>query len=150
MIDLRGQHSETGALAVVDCIGFAQATIGVDDDGDGDGFVATKTVGVPLGCGLRRAAGCDIADKATADIPIAPTCGVGKEGGGDGTAVATADIAKAGIDIKRIISKGYGESKLLNNCKDNQPCSEIEHAQNRRIEFKILGADWRGHSRSVP
>ena len=48
-------------------------------------------------------------------------------------------IARSGIDIKRIISKGYGESKLLNNCKDAQPCSELEHAQNRRIEFKILG-----------
>jgi outer membrane protein OmpA-like peptidoglycan-associated protein len=48
-------------------------------------------------------------------------------------------ISGAGIDPKRIISKGYGESKLLNNCKDNVPCNELEHAQNRRIEFKILG-----------
>lgn len=48
-------------------------------------------------------------------------------------------ITRSGIDVKRIISKGYGESKLVNACKDNQPCSEIEHAQNRRIEFKILG-----------
>lgn len=48
-------------------------------------------------------------------------------------------IAKSGIDVKRIISKGYGESKLLNKCKDNVACSELEHAQNRRIEFKILG-----------
>ena len=48
-------------------------------------------------------------------------------------------IGRSGIDVKRIISKGYGESKLLNNCKDAQPCSELEHAQNRRIEFKILG-----------
>lgn len=48
-------------------------------------------------------------------------------------------ISRAGIDVKRIISKGYGETKLLNNCGDNQPCSELEHAQNRRIEFKILG-----------
>jgi len=48
-------------------------------------------------------------------------------------------ITRSGIDVKRIISKGYGETKLLNNCKDNQPCSELEHAQNRRIEFKILG-----------
>lgn len=48
-------------------------------------------------------------------------------------------ISNAGIDIKRIQAQGYGESKLLNDCKDSQPCSEIEHAQNRRIEFKILG-----------
>jgi outer membrane protein OmpA-like peptidoglycan-associated protein len=48
-------------------------------------------------------------------------------------------ITSAGIDVKRITSIGYGETKLLNNCKDNIPCSDIEHAQNRRIEFKILG-----------
>jgi outer membrane protein OmpA-like peptidoglycan-associated protein len=48
-------------------------------------------------------------------------------------------ITSAGIEKSRVIAKGYGETRLLNNCKDNQPCSEIEHAQNRRIEFKILG-----------
>ncbi len=47
-------------------------------------------------------------------------------------------MTDAGIDADRIISIGYGEGKLLNKCKDNVPCSEIEHAQNRRIEFKIL------------
>lgn len=47
-------------------------------------------------------------------------------------------ITAAGIDADRIISIGYGEGKLLNKCKDNVPCSEIEHAQNRRVEFKIL------------
>lgn len=47
-------------------------------------------------------------------------------------------ITAAGIDADRIISIGYGEGKLLNKCKDNTPCSEIEHAQNRRVEFKIL------------
>ncbi len=47
-------------------------------------------------------------------------------------------ITAAGIDPERIISIGYGEGKLLNKCKDNVPCSEIEHAQNRRVEFKIL------------
>jgi outer membrane protein OmpA-like peptidoglycan-associated protein len=48
-------------------------------------------------------------------------------------------ITSAGIDAKRIISKGYGETKLRNKCDDNHTCSEEEHAQNRRIEFKILG-----------
>lgn len=48
-------------------------------------------------------------------------------------------IVRAGIDKKRLSAKGYGESKLLNQCKDNVPCSDLEHAQNRRIEFKILG-----------
>ncbi len=47
-------------------------------------------------------------------------------------------ITTAGVDADRIISIGYGEGKLLNKCKDNAICSEIEHAQNRRVEFKIL------------
>jgi outer membrane protein OmpA-like peptidoglycan-associated protein len=48
-------------------------------------------------------------------------------------------ITNAGIDGSRILTKGYGESKLLNDCFDDVECSEVEHAQNRRIEFKILG-----------
>jgi outer membrane protein OmpA-like peptidoglycan-associated protein len=48
-------------------------------------------------------------------------------------------IVKSGIDVKRIVAKGYGETQLINKCSDAQPCSEIEHAQNRRIEFIILG-----------
>ena len=47
-------------------------------------------------------------------------------------------ITAGGIDADRIISIGYGEGKLLNKCAGNVPCSEIEHAQNRRVEFKIL------------
>ena len=47
-------------------------------------------------------------------------------------------ITAAGIDSDRIISIGYGEGKLLNKCAGTVPCSEIEHAQNRRVEFKIL------------
>jgi outer membrane protein OmpA-like peptidoglycan-associated protein len=46
-------------------------------------------------------------------------------------------ITKAGIDPKRVISKGYGESKPINTCNPT-PCTESEHAKNRRIEFIIL------------
>jgi outer membrane protein OmpA-like peptidoglycan-associated protein len=46
-------------------------------------------------------------------------------------------IAK-GIDKKRVKSKGMGETKLLNKCKDNVECSEEEHTVNRRTEFKII------------
>jgi outer membrane protein OmpA-like peptidoglycan-associated protein len=34
--------------------------------------------------------------------------------------------------------KGYGESKLVNHCKNNVPCSEEEHQKNRRTEFKAV------------
>ncbi|MBS1652108.1 MAG: OmpA family protein [Bacteroidetes bacterium] len=51
---------------------------------------------------------------------------------------ATDYICSFGIERDRIISVGYGETKLLNRCGNNVNCSEIEHAQNRRVEFKIL------------
>ncbi len=47
-------------------------------------------------------------------------------------------VAAAGIDESRLISIGYGEAKPLNKCGNNVPCTEIEYAQNRRVEFKIL------------
>ena len=47
-------------------------------------------------------------------------------------------IAK-GIDAKRLIAKGYGESKILNRCKNGVACSAAEHAVNRRTEFKVIG-----------
>lgn len=43
-----------------------------------------------------------------------------------------------GIDASRLRGKGYGESKLLNRCKDGVKCSEEEHLKNRRSEFVIV------------
>ncbi|NBB21181.1 OmpA family protein [Runella sp. CRIBMP] len=51
---------------------------------------------------------------------------------------AVAYIVNQGISSKRIIAAGYGESKLVNKCKDGAPCTEEEHQQNRRTEIKIL------------
>lgn len=47
-------------------------------------------------------------------------------------------LVAAGISASRLVCKGYGESELLNDCGNNKPCTEIEHAKNRRIEFKII------------
>jgi outer membrane protein OmpA-like peptidoglycan-associated protein len=47
-------------------------------------------------------------------------------------------IISKGIAGNRISSKGYGESKLLNNCGNNVICSDDEHAVNRRLEFKLI------------
>lgn len=47
-------------------------------------------------------------------------------------------IISRGINANRISGKGYGESELLNQCKDNVNCSEAEHAINRRTEFVIV------------
>jgi outer membrane protein OmpA-like peptidoglycan-associated protein len=47
-------------------------------------------------------------------------------------------IASCGIDIERMTWKGYGETKLVNQCKNQVKCSEEEHQQNRRTEFKVI------------
>lgn len=47
-------------------------------------------------------------------------------------------IIDHGISSKRISSKGYGESKLVNNCNGKIKCSEEEHQLNRRTEFVVL------------
>ena len=41
------------------------------------------------------------------------------------------------VEGKRVAVKGFGETKLLNRCADGMDCTEEEHAQNRRMEFKI-------------
>ena len=46
-------------------------------------------------------------------------------------------IISKGIDPARITAKGYGESQLVNGCSDNVPCTEDQHQQNRRTEFKV-------------
>lgn len=42
------------------------------------------------------------------------------------------------VASQRMVPKGYGESKLLNHCKDGVECSEDLHQKNRRVEIKIL------------
>jgi len=49
-------------------------------------------------------------------------------------------IISKGIESKRLMAVGYGESKLINKCGNNVTCTEEEHAQNRRTEFKIVDA----------
>jgi outer membrane protein OmpA-like peptidoglycan-associated protein len=47
-------------------------------------------------------------------------------------------IVSQGIAIARIYARGYGESVLLNHCKNGVKCSEEEHQLNRRTEFKVV------------
>ncbi|MEM6963910.1 MAG: OmpA family protein [Bacteroidota bacterium] len=44
-----------------------------------------------------------------------------------------------GIDSTRITAKGYGETQLVNRCKNGVKCSERRHQLNRRTELKITG-----------
>jgi outer membrane protein OmpA-like peptidoglycan-associated protein len=56
-------------------------------------------------------------------------------------------ILSKGIDSARISGKGLGESKLVNNCVDNDmnttrvKCTEEEHQLNRRTEFVIVNSN---------
>lgn len=47
-------------------------------------------------------------------------------------------LKQKGVDGSRMIAVGYGESRLINSCKDGVDCSESEHAKNRRTEFKFF------------
>jgi outer membrane protein OmpA-like peptidoglycan-associated protein len=63
----------------------------------------------------------------------------------DKRAKSSADyIISKGIAAERIIGKGYGETRLLNDCgcegkKVTRKCTESEHAINRRTEFQVTG-----------
>lgn len=50
-------------------------------------------------------------------------------------------LKKEGVASSRISGKGLGESQPVNQCRDGMPCSEEEHAANRRIEFSIYEID---------
>jgi outer membrane protein OmpA-like peptidoglycan-associated protein len=47
-------------------------------------------------------------------------------------------LVTRGISPSRLVAKGYGETELINNCKDGSDCTESQHQQNRRTEFKVL------------
>ncbi len=47
-------------------------------------------------------------------------------------------LENKGIARERLIAKGYGQSLILNECKEGIDCEEAEHLINRRTEFRIL------------
>ncbi len=47
-------------------------------------------------------------------------------------------IVARGVPASRLQSVGYGESKLINRCKNGVECNDEEHAKNRRTEFKVI------------
>lgn len=47
-------------------------------------------------------------------------------------------IVANGVDKSRVIARGYGETRLLNNCGNGVVCSEEDHQLNRRTEVKVL------------
>ena len=47
-------------------------------------------------------------------------------------------LVSRGVKRSRLVAKGYGESQLINHCDNGVECSEEQHAQNRRTEFRVL------------
>lgn len=50
-------------------------------------------------------------------------------------------IVSKGVSKERITAKGYGETMLVNHCKNKVNCNEEEHQANRRTEFKVTRMD---------
>jgi outer membrane protein OmpA-like peptidoglycan-associated protein/tetratricopeptide (TPR) repeat protein len=53
-------------------------------------------------------------------------------------ASVVAYLVSKGLDRKRIIATGYGETKLRNKCANGVSCSEDAHKKNRRTEFRLV------------
>ncbi|MDX2361423.1 MAG: OmpA family protein [Crocinitomicaceae bacterium] len=47
-------------------------------------------------------------------------------------------LTAAGIAAGRLKSAGYGETQLVNECSNGVQCSDEQHQENRRTEFKVL------------
>ncbi len=47
-------------------------------------------------------------------------------------------LISKGIDQKRLVARGYWETRLVNRCANGVSCTEEEHQQNRRTEIKVL------------
>lgn len=44
-----------------------------------------------------------------------------------------------GVDRDRLVPRGYGETRPVNDCADYVPCNERDHQLNRRTEFRVIG-----------
>lgn len=47
-------------------------------------------------------------------------------------------LTDQGISRSRLQARGYGETRLLNDCTKGVPCSELQHQENRRTELRLI------------
>lgn len=47
-------------------------------------------------------------------------------------------IVSKGIERDRMVAKGYGETRLVNNCSNGVKCTPEEHQANRRTEVEVI------------
>ncbi|MBX2842221.1 MAG: OmpA family protein [Flammeovirgaceae bacterium] len=50
-------------------------------------------------------------------------------------------LANKGINKNRLKAIGYGETRPTNHCTNSVKCSQTEHIQNRRTEFRVIEFD---------
>ncbi|TAE87100.1 MAG: hypothetical protein EAY81_04590 [Bacteroidetes bacterium] len=68
---------------------------------------------------------------------------------------AVAYIVRGGIDSARLVARGYGESRLVNDCACEgsyvkRQCTEEEHQMNRRTTVRLLGNDYKPKPKEEP
>jgi outer membrane protein OmpA-like peptidoglycan-associated protein len=49
-------------------------------------------------------------------------------------------LISKGVTAEQLSAKGYGETKLINACKNGVQCSEEEHQENRRTTFRVISS----------
>lgn len=49
-------------------------------------------------------------------------------------------LVNKGISRSRLTASGFGETRLKNRCADGVECSDNQHAENRRTEFRVINA----------
>ncbi len=47
-------------------------------------------------------------------------------------------LLSKGVDSDQLIAEGQGENKLLTICGEGSPCTETDHALNRRVEIRLV------------
>lgn len=52
-------------------------------------------------------------------------------------------MVSKGVNPKRILVEALGETELLSRCADGVACTEEEHAQNRRVDFRVIRYDFK-------
>lgn len=50
-------------------------------------------------------------------------------------------LKKKGVSAKQLKALGFGETEVVNRCKEGVDCTEADHQLNRRTEFKIIKAE---------
>ncbi len=51
-------------------------------------------------------------------------------------------LVSQGIDTRRLLAKGYGETRLVNECANGISCDEEKHQENRRTTFQVISENF--------